>query len=936
MSNNYFNNDNNKTNSPVSSPAILPVSNLNDISDFFDNYKTMNVQHITLTDNSKDYISISLNNNSFSSEMITVENTEKNLNYKYVFNILENRGIFLKSTIPHSKIIPKKKALIQKIQRLASLNHLTIPSKAGLFHTLSSDIQGRMTEKISFACSNDYPALYPNSYVNVNFNNLNIVVSPKINFHSFDGVFLFVLRYTSLMMPLSLPTSLYSFNIKFPYIVTFSSQSSINTLRNLLKNYLLVFRNAFTYSIPDSIAINVPFNMLNTIIQNRTNNVLLIDGIADTENIRNENLNLLKDYFTQSCTDRICCIISNTVQQKLSDASYININFDEIINNNIVTDFFSLDSVFINWLTSTKSDTPFFKQYNEIFNGVFSKYANNISNPNAQQAISTLLSVFIFIRKIFIMNVNDCPDNELEDRFFHYLLPFFENHSKQENTNAVLEQFKSNINSMIYKRQLHVIPNDKTNKTLPYQALNRLVYKGNGTIIITDEVLRYICQISNINISLLKKSLVQNGYLSSSESLNVSKISLYPPGSPSVRQYAYIIDDAIINEKLLAHLNYEQFFSLSFASHTTSDINGIILGYDIKNEPVIWSYKKLATAHLMLTGNSGIGKTTLISNLIQRILSKKEDRIIIFDISGSYINNSSLKDISNVYNRRLPINPFISYKNENKNQYIHRICRNLNNCFNLQPSSYSQLQDIIDKAFDENTGLNTNILSSLAYDCKSSLITRICHFIINIIQNSDHLTWSELSDEKITILNLDDSFEEYTITTEFLLRDMYDYRQSSANHTLFAVVDEIQNLVRKDSNAIIQILSQGREKKIGLILSTQSFKTIPAKFRSMFLQTSVSVFFQPELTSTDMITKLIRSDNSIEKVSSILKKLGQGEFLIYGMMETPKGVISSDSLIYASANLSPREELESMETQIIQSPNTYSINTVDISFTITF
>lgn len=515
-------------------------------------------------------------------------------------------------------------------------------------------------------------------------------------------------------------------------------------------------------------------------------------------------------------------------------------------------------------------------------------------------------------------------------------MPFFENHSKQENTNAVLEQFKSNINSMIYKRQLHVIPNDKTNKTLPYQALNRLVYKGNGTIIITDEVLRYICQISNINISLLKKSLVQNGYLSSSESLNVSKISLYPPSSPSVRQYAYIIDDAIINEKLLAHLNYEQFFSLSFASHTTSDINGIILGYDKKNEPVIWSYKKLATAHLMLTGNSGIGKTTLISNLIQRILSKKEDRIIIFDISGSYINNSSLKDISAVYNRRLPINPFISYKNENKNQYIHRICRNLNNCFNLQPSSYSPLQDIIDKAFDENTGLNTDILSNLAYDCKSSLITRICHFIINIIQNSDHLTWSELSDEKITILNLDDSFEEYTITTEFLLRDMYDYRQSSANHTLFAVVDEIQNLVRKDSNAIIQILSQGREKKIGLILSTQSFKTIPAKFRSMFLQTSVSVFFQPELTSTDMITKLIRSDNSIEKVSSILKKLGQGEFLIYGMMENPQGVISSDSLIYASANLSPREELESMETQIIQSPNTYSINTVDISFTITF
>lgn len=932
MSNTYFNNDNNKTNSHTILPAITP----NDVSEFFDNYKTIIVQHITFTDNSKDYISISLQADLFSPQMLTVEKPEKNLNYKYVFNILENRGIFLKSTIPQSKIISKKKELIQKIQRLASLNHLILPPKAGLFYTLSSDTQGCTTEKIHFACSNTYPKIYPNSYVNVNFNNISIAVSPKINFHSFNGVFLLVLRYTSLMMPLSLPISSYSFNMRFPYIITFSSQSSINTLSNLLRNYLLIFRNSFTYNIPESIAINVPFNTLNTIIQDRTNNVLLINGLVDTENIRNENLNLLKDYFAQSCTNHICCIISNTVQQKLSDASYINISFDKIINDNFVPDFHSLDSIFINWLTLTTSDIPFFTQYNEIFNGVFSKYANNISNPNAQQAISTLLSVFIFIRKIFIMNVNDCPDNELEDRFFHYLLPIFESHVKQENTKAVLEQFKSNINSMIYKRQLYVIPNDKTNKTLPYQALNRLIYKGNGTIIITDEVLRYICQISNINISLLKKSLIHEGYLSSSESLNVSKISLYPPGSPSVRQYAYIIDDTIINEKLLAYLNYEQFFSLSFKSHTTSDNNGIILGYDIKNEPVIWSYKKLTTAHLMLTGNSGIGKTTLISNLIQRILSKKEDRIIIFDISSSYINNSSLKDISSVYNRKIPINPFIPYKKENKNQYIHRICRNLNNCFNLQLGLFSQLQDIIDKSFDENTGLNIDILSNLTYNCKSSMITRVYNFIINIIQNSDHLTWSELSNEKITILNLDDSFEKYTITTEFLLRDMYDYRQSSANHILFAVVDEIQNLVRKDSNAIIQILSQGREKKIGLILSTQSFKTIPAKFRSMFLQTSVSVFFQPELTSTDMITKLIRSDNSIEKVSSILKKLGQGEFLVYGMMETPQGVISSDSLIYASANMSTKEEFKPTETQITQPLNDYNTNIADISFTITF
>lgn len=87
MSNTYFNNDN-KINSSVSSPAILPASNPNDVSEFFDNYKTISVQHITLTDNSKDSVSISLHTDLFSSQVITIEKTEKNLNYKYIFNIL--------------------------------------------------------------------------------------------------------------------------------------------------------------------------------------------------------------------------------------------------------------------------------------------------------------------------------------------------------------------------------------------------------------------------------------------------------------------------------------------------------------------------------------------------------------------------------------------------------------------------------------------------------------------------------------------------------------------------------------------------------------------------------------------------------------------------------------------------------------------------------
>lgn len=100
----------------------------------------------------------------------------------------------------------------------------------------------------------------------------------------------------------------------------------------------------------------------------------------------------------------------------------------------------------------------------------------------------------------------------------------------------------------------------------------------------------------------------------------------------------------------------------------------------------------------------------------------------------------------------------------------------------------------------------------------------------------------------------------------------------------------------------------------------------------MFLQTSVSIFFKPELSSNDLITRLIRSDNPTEKVSSILKKLGQGEFLVYGMLEAQDGMILSDSLIYASANKPFNKETDTFQVPAKTASNKQITNAVDVSF----
>lgn len=124
MSNNSFSsspslpntNDNIKTNVPISFSSTLQPNALDDISDFFDNYKTISVQHIIITDNSKNSVFISLYSDFSLTQIVTVENPEKNLNYKYIFNILENRGIFLKRT-QFSKNFPTLHILISVLTR---------------------------------------------------------------------------------------------------------------------------------------------------------------------------------------------------------------------------------------------------------------------------------------------------------------------------------------------------------------------------------------------------------------------------------------------------------------------------------------------------------------------------------------------------------------------------------------------------------------------------------------------------------------------------------------------------------------------------------------------------------------------------------------------------------------------------------------------------
>ena len=482
-----------------------------------------------------------------------------------------------------------------------------------------------------------------------------------------------------------------------------------------------------------------------------------------------------------------------------------------------------------------------------------------------------------------------------------------------------------------YDFSMHTF-SSKSNKNRTNSQHDNIIYYSNGYIIIPSEIFENICSSANLQLHKLKRALYQNGMITCSDSLYVSKLTVYPPGLSSKRINAYVIKDTIADEKLINPCLNEKKLALTPVEHTLNPENGFIIGYDYQNNPIIWSYRKLPTSHVLITGKSGYGKTTLIQKILPQ-LSDNNEKTAIFDISGSYIHSEKLSSLCSSYEHIIPVNPFAVREKESKTSFCNRITRNIAGCFRLSVSSENTLYSLLDASFISEKGIDLNLVDQSFNKLRNRVpLLKTASFIKSVLENSENRTWSDIfADKNISVISIDDSFAEYQITAEFLLNDLFEYKQNYSNDRMFIVIDEIQNLIKSDKSAIIQILSQGREAGIGLIMSTQSFKIIPNRYKSMFLQSGLNIFFQPELTAVEGIAKLIHSDLPADVISSTLKDLDIGKFLIYGSVEDKSGILIPDCVLYAGSE--PGTQKADIEaTYAVQIKE--KTNSTDLSFTI--
>lgn len=835
-----------------------------DVQSYFDNIKTIFVtKHIILnTSRSSIYISfyissITQNQNNIPLSIPTNENpytiisfeiNDKTWNDKTLFSKMSQCGIDISSRISDSKKPGKRKEFFTLVNQLANQNLISYPEKPG-FSLVGWSGMNQFSQRAYMFLGNIQSRLYNESLTNFIIDSIyNDFTSHIINLATkiqnqpnysvnIQQLFIFVLRYLSLLLPLAQTNTVFSLPLSFPFIISFSSDQNPNQLLTDLPHFLSFFKNP--YSPTGYYDINTPFDQIRQIVNSRKSNAICFDALIDSDKVRSENINFLRNYYLADQTDHLCCIISNTIQQTLSENEYINIELESVIDPPLFIQ--NLDYSFTFWMMLPTNDPNAntlmqFQEINDIYNDAVSKYGKSFGDPKVQKAVASLMTVYKLLVNKFL-DFNDKDALELE--MYHYICRLFDKRLNTEESESIVNSFKRKLRYMIESEIVTVLMHDKNNKNMPYIKTDHTFYLDNGSFIIPSEVFENICQDINIPSHKLKKALCSNGYIHMNDTLYVSKITMYPPGAPPARANAYIISSEIIEKSIIDRIKQKAFLSLSDFKHTTSPENGIDIGYDYKGNPVIWSYSKLPTAHLMITGKSGQGKTTLITKSVQ-MLAEKGEQVIIFDFSQSYFNNTELISKGKVY-KKLPINPLKPYVDERKTAYINRVFRNLSHCFKFSQAASNRLKKLLNESYLKNTGIDKNEFQKNA----PVSLTEVADFISNFYdKSSNNNNWHSIFDENnITIISINDSIGDYEKTTEFLLQDFYNYKQTTDNSRIFLVVDEIQNLIRNDTDAIITILSQGRDKGIGLIMSTQSFKTIPAKYRSMFLQSGMSIFF---------------------------------------------------------------------------------------------
>jgi DNA phosphorothioation-dependent restriction protein DptH len=346
----------------------------------------------------------------------------------------------------------------------------------------------------------------------------------------------------------------------------------------------------------------------------------------------------------------------------------------------------------------------------------------------------------------------------------------------------------------------------------------------------------------------------------------------------------------------------------------------LLIGRDtLTDEPVYWEYghEKLPNRHLLVTGNSGTGKTYFIQAMLFE-LSKQGVSSVVFDYTDGFTPNRLEKPFVeylgpkivqfSVYNKPFPVNPFTRYDIEVAGQFTKQshidVAERLKSVFRAVYDLGEQQANAIYNAVKNGLERRGDAMSlpdlrreleaiSSRIPNARTVLSKIQPLLDrNPFSSSGNGTWDELNMQAGTvfIVQLSGLTRDVQLTlTEIILWDAWYHRirVGDKSKPFPVILDEAQNLDHSEHSPTAKILTEGRKFGWSGWFAAQFLKgQMKSDEIERLQQASQKVIFNPPETEIPDMASVIEPDHTKAKQwRARLARLQKGECVFSGFAE---------------------------------------------------
>ena len=373
--------------------------------------------------------------------------------------------------------------------------------------------------------------------------------------------------------------------------------------------------------------------------------------------------------------------------------------------------------------------------------------------------------------------------------------------------------------------------------------------------------------------------------------------------------------------------NSPSIIEVTGTSNTNLSTGRVLIGRDKYLHNVYWEFnnKGIANRHLLITGQSGQGKTYAIQALLYE-LSKSGVSAVIFDYTEGFtlrqlekpfvdaLGNKLTQRI--IYSAGVPINPFKRHEIDLLGEKILEkeadVAARLADIFiHVYGFGSQQYAAIFEAALEgmKKYGDDMNMfrfreeLEEIGESNKSakSVISKMSPFFHTVEFKADNdFDWGSIlyDKAKVNIMQLTVfSREMQVVITELMLWDAWYYtkKYGTKDKPFVVVLDEAQNLSHTIKSPSAAILTEGRKFGWSAWFATQSLKVLKDDEVVRLLQAAFKLYFKPTEDELFRITKQLDAVAPGKDWLSIIQQLQKGQCIAVGDKMKPNGMVGPSS-----------------------------------------